>query len=325
METKERFRDIFPLDDGQSNAQWIGEMVQEVFGCCDIKNSSMDYESCLRDTQPPVVMSIHSDPGEEAKVSSRQTAQGRQTEQARSDPRITANPTMAAKSTLPPQQETMTVAAKNTLPVEIRNINCLDEHKALIYANWCIYCLCCGCGSSPIYSPIYMDFKCCCCLERCRTDADTQQHGCSSTVNSCCCCLCACQFPRRVHQPFVKICNIECCSGFRFNRDAGRSAPFSAQHRHDVMQEFCVPCYCCCGGFSLTPGFECCTSHCTCGQCDIKTQHLIPKCTLDSISHGWLGYFCACHHCYLQFRLPFLCKEIPICACCGSKCRQRAP
>mmetsp|Transcript_107352 Transcript_107352/g.272454 ORF Transcript_107352/g.272454 Transcript_107352/m.272454 type:complete len:301 (-) Transcript_107352:228-1130(-) len=294
--------------DGGCSPKWV----EKVFGCCEARGETIENVDSERQI---------SYTGGEAPA---------ETSSAAAAVAPAAGSTSLTQGEQSPPGQTQMAEPKTTsknlkvIPLELTTLKLLDEHRALLYADWCCYLCCGGCGTSVVSSPPSIEYKCCLCWQKCRPDQETSTDGCCSCMQSCCCCTWACQLPSRSGAPICKVCNLECCTGMKYRRDlAGKGHGTDKRHRHDTMQDFFVPCYCLWGGCAFLPVMEF-SNRCTCCFCEATSQNMLPACDEEALNFGWCGYFCACHKCYAQLKLPCLCKEIPILACCGWKCRHRA-
>lgn len=208
----------------------------------------------------------------------------------------------------------------------------MDEVSAVKYASWCCYCLCAGCGSSALSTPAHVDCKCCVCFEVCRHAEGPciGKDGATSCVAETCCCISAWQYPARPGLPCLMCCDGELCPSYRHGR--GRtgahhdSHELAVIHPHDAMIDHCVLWYCCCTGLAVfPPNFGQCMSHkTTCGALHAHGGTYMANCSEESWHYGWLGYYLACGQLYSHCKVPFHCRDSPIMACCGRKCRHRS-
>lgn len=223
------------------------------------------------------------------------------------------------------------------LPKELEGMASLDEAHAVRYATWCCYLCCGGCGSSQISSPCFVECKCCLCSEVCKNAGPcVDGDGVCSCIQKTCCTTFACQVPRRPGAPACVICGIECCQGLLFSRaqtvandhevGARPSMTEGGIHPHDTLADRCLPCYCCLGGCAISPPDleQFCSYKTTCCCCHHTGGTMTPACSEESWHYGWIGTYIALGQLYGQCKVPFLCSDSPIIACCGWKCRNRA-
>jgi len=222
------------------------------------------------------------------------------------------------------------------LPPNLGGLKKLDELSALEYASWCCYCCCAGCGTSALSSPCFVDTKSCLCYQRCGHAGPCQgKNGLFSCVVQSWCSTLACQCPSRAGMPTFVVCSLDdccprgicCCLRSSRRADSSSGRPSGTEEEpmtaHDAMIDQCLLWYCCCCGCSCLPPHcgELINHRTTCCCIEFQGGTMLPTCSEESWSYGWLGNYMACGRFYSQFRLPFYCKDSPVIACCGWRCR----